>query len=114
VGLYWRGEQGLDEGSLVVRFFEVASESLRHDALDLVGRYLDGTEPIEEELVVRMKALWEARLAAGVRSPESHAKELSAFAWWMKAHRLDLDWRLAQLLEVLKTVGPVDPGFIVV
>lgn len=113
--LYWHGQQGLGEDSLVTRFFEVASADLRYEALSFIGRNLQGTkEEIPEEVIVRVKALWQKRLEAGVANPEDHAKELSAFAWWVKVDRFDLDWRLAQLAKVLRTVGPVAPTFVVV
>ena len=112
--LYWHGLQGLEEGSLVSRFFEVASEDLRHEALDWIGRNLQTNEEIPTEAIERAKALWEVRLRVGTENPTGHAKELAAFAWWVKAERLDLDWRLTQLLMVLRGIGPVDPAFVAV
>jgi hypothetical protein len=113
--LYWHGQQALGSGSLLDQFFEVASEELRHQALDFIGRSLENDrDEISEEIIERMKVLWQVRLRIGMADPVTHAKELSAFAWWTKAARLDLDWRLDQLLDVLRTVGPVDPGFVAV
>jgi hypothetical protein len=112
--LYCRGLQGLEEGSLVSRFFELASEDLRHEALEWIGRNLQANEEILTEVIGRAKVLWQSRLRAGTANPTVHAKELAAFAWWVKAERLDLDWRLSQLLMLLKNVGSVAPAFIAV
>jgi hypothetical protein len=112
--LYWHGLQGLEKGSLVARFFELAAEDLRHEALDWIGRTLQGKDDVPAEVIERVKALWDFRLRAGLDDSAAHAKELAAFAWWVKAERLDLDWRLAQLLKVLKSVGSVDPAFVAV
>ena len=110
--LYWHGIQGLDEGSIVARFFETAPEELRHEALDYIGRCLEPSndDEIPDDVIARLKELWRRRLAAGVANPSSHAKELSAFGWWAKAGRLDLEWRFEQLRKRPGAGGPGRPG----
>jgi hypothetical protein len=113
--VYWHGKETLETGSVVSRFFEVAPEDLRHDAIESLGRDLESADAEVPEVVIeRLKALWEDRLRVGTLAPNLHAKELSAFSWWMKAPRLDLDWRLTQLLSVLRVTGTVDVSFMVV
>jgi hypothetical protein len=100
---YWLGQIPLTgEGSeLLSRFFEVAEDRLRGHAIQFMGRSLRNTEgDIPHDVRDRFIALWKVRLAAARETAPN--KELAAFGWWFGSKKLDPEWAMAQLLEVLK------------
>ena len=64
--LYWRGKLALDEDEgLLQRFYANAGDTLRGYAIEFIGRSLLNTDgEISTEIVARLQALWEYRLAA--------------------------------------------------
>jgi len=112
--LYGRGRLALDgPNGLLALFYEKASDALRGHSISVAGRHLhvdDAQEPISDEVLNRLKMLWEQRLAAAQASasPASHAAELAAFGWWFASAKFDNTWAIDQLLEVLRLVGKVD------
>jgi len=116
--LYWQGKLDLDEpGSLLARFFELASDKLRGYALEFIGRSLCNTQDaIDPQILNRLQVLWDQRLEAARSStePSSYATELAAFSWWFSSTKFDDSWAIAQLKQVLELVGKVDPDFLVV
>ncbi len=103
--LYWRGKLTLDESDgLLMRFYAKASDTLCGHAFSTEGRRFYNTkETILPEVLGRLKALWERRLAAAQAdpSPTSHAAELAAFGWWFASAKFDDTWALDQLTQVL-------------
>ena len=63
---------------------------------------------VDDEVAVRFRDLWDKRLAA-LKAGETGADELKGFAWWFSSGKLDDDWSLAQLLDLLESGGRVDP-----
>lgn len=116
--LYWRGKLSLDESDgLLARFYAKASDALCGHAFSVEGRRLrEAPETIPSEILDRLKTLWERRLAVAqaARPPASHAAELAAFGWWFTSAKFDDAWAIAQLIEVLKLVGKVEPDHMVV
>jgi len=108
---HWRGKLSLDD-PLLATFWEKAPDTLRGHALEFVGRALKQTEEeIPEEIIERLKNLWESRLEQARRSPSpsEFAKELAAFGWWFVSAKFDVDWALDQLIASLQIVGKTEP-----
>ncbi len=107
---YWRGKISLDDPeSLLVQFYEKASDKVCFHAMDFIGRILQDAV-ISEEILNRLMSFWEYRLA-GIKasdSPSSHESEIAAFGWWFVSGKFEDDWALNQLTEVLRMVGTVD------
>src|SRR5207245_3301141 len=103
---YWLGLIPLTgEGSeLLTRFFEKADDGLRAHAIDFMGRSLGNTEgDVPHDVRNRFIALWKIRFAAARETAPN--KELAAFGWWFGSKKLDPEFAITQLLEVLKVVG---------
>jgi hypothetical protein len=112
---YWRGRIPLSgEGAaLLGRFFEKADDPLRAAAIESMGRSLGNTEgDVPPDVYDRFVALWTVRLTAARETAPN--KELAAFGWWFGSKKLDPEWAMAQLLEVLKAGGKIDADFLVV
>lgn len=116
--LYWVGQLALDEPrGMLDRFYAVAPLELRTHAIDYAGRSLSSIEDEPEPgSIERMKALWQYRFD-WVQSPDSPADapaELVDFGWWFTSGKLDDEWALAQLQEVLRLGVKVEPDHMVV
>jgi hypothetical protein len=102
-----RGVLGADD-ALILRFFELASPELRGHIHRFLGRSLRSAEA-SEAAVSRGMALWDARLAASGDALAGELNELEALGWWFAASAVGADWRIANLLEVLRrTSGSID------
>ncbi|MEX2587803.1 MAG: thioredoxin domain-containing protein [Actinomycetota bacterium] len=106
---YLRGRLALDRSGLLQQFFASAHPKLRRHALAFVGRSLQGQQgqqqgKIPRDLLLRMRTLWERRLAPAkkAKSPGDYFDELSAFGWWFASGKLDDSWSLTQLTSVLE------------
>lgn len=115
---YWQGKLPLDDATgLLTRFHEKATDALRGEALEFVGRSLGRPdEALPEEISVRLKKLWEKRLATITASgiPADHTGELAAFGWWFVSRKFDDAWTMSQLLGVLSLVQKAEPDHLVV
>ena len=109
---YWRGELGLDDtNGLLSFFYEKAPGSLRAKGLESVGRRLrNEEEDVNEEVIQRLRRLWESRLRdAGEANDKSpYEKELAAFGWWFASGRFDDNWAIEKLIESIEVGGNVD------
>ena len=107
---YWRGKIPLDDPeSLLIQFYEKASDKLCSHAMSFIGRILQNAM-ISEEILNRLMSLWEYRLA-GIKASESsssHESEIAAFNWWFVSGKFEDNWALNQLTEVLHRVETVD------
>lgn len=116
--LYWNGKLPLEDATgLLARFFEKATDALRGEALEFLGRSLGRPdEPLPEENSVRLKKLWEKRLATITTSgtPTNHTAELAAFGWWFVSQKFDDAWAMPQLLAALSLVQKTEPDYHVV
>lgn len=73
-----------------------------------MGLSLENAAVVGEEVAVRFRDLWDKRLAA-FKAGETGTDELKGFAWWFSSGKLDDDWLLAQLRDLLKSSGHVNP-----
>lgn len=101
---YWRGDLSLDTmQGLLARFYGKADDELRAKAMSFVGQSLQSTSgEISPEITARLRALWSARLESIRDHPEAGQRELAAFGWWFVSGKLEDDWSLSQLKEVLR------------
>ena len=113
---YWRGlvQYGGEEDSLLDLFYECADDELRAHVIEFVGRAVGHAPMLEEPVATRFRDLWRLRLEEGRAAPDEHRAELAAFGWWFANDAFDADWRLGNILEVLRLVGFVQPDFEVV
>jgi hypothetical protein len=115
---YWRGKLDLDEqGGLLERFYEKASDTLRAHAVEFIGRSLRNTEgDVNAEVLERLRSLWDMRLDVACRSPspEMHAAELAAFGWWFVSGKFEDSWAVEQLSVVLSLTHKIDADWLVI
>lgn len=115
---YWHGNLPLEDATgLLARFFEKATDALRGEALEFLGRNVDRPdEALPEEYSLRLKKLWETRLATIIASgtPTEHAAELASFGWWFASGKLDDAWAVPQLLIALSLVRKTGADYQVV
>jgi hypothetical protein len=101
------------EDPLLERFFTQAPIELRGHAIEYMGLSLENAAAVDEAVAVRFRDLLDRRLAA-FKAGETGADELKGFAWWFSSGKLDEDWSLAQLRDLLESGGRVDPDHAVV
>lgn len=106
---YWHGDLTTSD-DLVAAFFSTAGAKLRGHALETIGRGLHQLEELPSSVVAqRLKALFDWRL-----EQTNVAQELEAFGWWFASGKLDDDWSMKVLVELLsKSVLP-EPDHMVV
>jgi len=113
--LYWRGRLTWDnEDGILPRFFDVAPDDARGEALNFVGHSLwrgDFEVPLDQS--ARLRELWSRRWGEVRRDPQGHRKEAAAFGWWFASKKLPDDWLLQQLLEVLAAGFALDADHLV-
>jgi hypothetical protein len=118
VVFYWRGKLDLDHPeSLLVRFWEKASPSVKGWAIQFVGRSLTNDKAsVQPEIIKRLEALWEKRLSEAKSTPdkENFLPEMVAFGWWFASAKFDDKWSIEQLLEALRITQKTDPDHLVV
>ena len=114
--LYWRGKIGLHD-ELLERFWEKAGDDLSGYAIQFIGMNLRRTpREIQEEILERLKQLWESRLET-VRSSEElgrKLKQITAFGWWFVSGKFDDRWALEQLRKALEVARWVEPDYSVI
>jgi hypothetical protein len=114
---YWRGKLSLDEpDGLLALFYRRAPDSLKAHALEFLGRVLrDTQEHISEEILDRLRLLWERRLVAVREATPSvvGSSELVAFDWWFASRRFEDSWAITQLIEALKLARRAEPDDLV-
>lgn len=104
--LYWHGMLNLDEPQGLLRdFFSKAPDSVRAEAIEFLGRSLEGVQvPLADDVAERLCRLWEWRVgeARTAERPEAYAKELGAFGWWFASAKFEDNWSLEQLQQALE------------
>ena len=117
VGFYWAGVMGkLPEASVLLSFYEKASDSLRSHITWYVGVSLRHEKgQVAEKYLEPIRALWHWRIEQAKQAADTSqfAEELSRFGWWCCDQGFDEDWVLEQLEVVLQLVGRVDPDHVV-
>jgi hypothetical protein len=110
VTLFGHGDLTLDD-PLLNRFFARAPIDLRGHAIEFVGISLMNAATVSNEIAARSREFWERRLAA-FKAGETIADELKGFAWWFGSGKLDDDWSLGQLRDLLESGGRIDPDHV--
>lgn len=112
---YWRGKLQLDDAtSLLSEFFAKAPDKLRGHAIEFIGRSLRNTEgELEAKYQIRLKALWESRVASASKTPSAHSEEFLAFGWWFASQKFDDSWIIPQLVVAAETVKRLEPAHMV-
>jgi hypothetical protein len=111
--LYWRGELELEQGILAT-FYERASDTLRGQVFEFVGRSLKNTtDEVPPEILERLRLLWEKRLKVVQNAKEANLynQELAAFGWWFVSRKFDDSWAMAQLQQVLQLVDSIEADY---
>ena len=105
LAFYWHDRLKLDD-PLMVRFFEVANDQVRGQALAFVGQSLrSGDQRPTDDVVERVKALWEWRVESSEKGQGAHSEEMTAFGWTFASGQLDAAWDLAHLEATLPLAG---------
>jgi len=114
---YWRGKLDLDEqGEMLRRFYEKASDSLRAHAIEFIGRSLSNTEgAVEAEVLEPLRSIWVIRLdaARAALNHGTHTRELAAFGWWFASGKFDDSWAVEQLSAALSLTRKIDADWLV-
>jgi hypothetical protein len=116
LALFWVEVINLDESdTLIERFFANASIHSRGEFISKIGwRLLYGTrEPhnieINHELRQRLQKFLDWRIAkAKEPSFSDDISDLKYFSWWFASDKLDNQWAISKLIEVLGLLGTVD------
>jgi hypothetical protein len=110
---YWRGKLALEEpGGLLGRFYTQATDQLRAEAIEFVGRSLANTMgDIPIEIMDRLRALWEQRMlvARAAHDASNVTQELASFGWWFVSEKFEEDWAIRHLEEVLRIAKRAEP-----
>jgi hypothetical protein len=110
---YWRGLADLSDSGIIHKFFETADVHYRSEALRFIGFELKKGSPPDQEIIKRLKELWESRLKELSEHPEKVAEELEQFGSWFASGVFDDDWSLATLASSLKLAHNADPDYMV-
>jgi len=111
---YARGKIDLsDPEGKFYKFWTKASDKLRGHALAHAGELLQREMP-PPEILKRLQALWESRLAVAKVSPDNHKAEMAAFGWWFVSKKFDDKWAIDQLIESLEISGKTKPDHLVI
>ena len=104
VAIYWHGAELLHNDPVEL-LFQVANPKLRQFTIEFVGRVLEDSENVSNEILDRIVKLWENRLETC--SGTDGFQELEGFGLWVDVPHLNEEWRLSQLVEVLRLAGRV-------
>jgi hypothetical protein len=102
---------------LLTELFTKAPDRIRGHAFHQIGFALyHEKNTVPPEIMERFKALWKQRLAVAKNATDKKADitELLAFGWWFAGNKLDDDWAISHLYEVLKLIGKVEVDHLVV
>jgi hypothetical protein len=115
---YWQGLVAREAGGLLETMFASANTKLRAHAITFVGRSLMESKTIPIEPVERLQELvdWRLGLAKATSDPRirrSTADELIGFGWWFVSDKLNGDWALERLIEILRITAGVEPEHLV-
>ncbi len=111
---YWSGKLDNDS-SLLPAFFDRADGKLRGHVLSFVGRSLRNSDgAISSDITKRLMTLLEKRVEVARQHPDNAIEELAGYGWWFTCGKLDVDWSLRQLLEILRLTGRIESEHMVV
>ncbi len=110
---YWLGLYPIeDETGLLYQFFAGASDKVRAEAIEFIGRSLDRTDdPVEPVVLDRLQRLCARRFDEARHDPATHRAELRAFGWCVGSGKFEPRWAVQNLLDVLRLTQNIDPDF---
>jgi len=105
--LYAWGKIGLEEGSLVDRFFSVAPPSLTGHVIQFLGHDMQrkSDEPVNVDVQERLKRLWDWRAEKCAGPSNIPDEELKAFGLWFAWGEYDPDWAFPSLEAAIRGPG---------
>jgi hypothetical protein len=117
VAFFWRGRlDWVDRKGLLTRFFQKAPVELRAYFFEYIGRSLRNS-PLKEgdyyNLLERLRRFLADRISATKQSGKEES-ELEPFGWWFIANQFESDWRMENLLSVLRLSHKISPDWLVV
>ena len=113
----WGELERQGQENLLTRFFDVAEDALRAQAIDYAGDCAgEHQEEDDEDALDRLRSLWEKRVEAIEAAPTkaNFLKELRAFGSWYVSGAFDEAWALNQLRWELSITGEAEPDHLVV
>lgn len=114
--MYYWGKLNLQD-ELILEFYTKSSDKIRGHALHYLGYSLYSEKgPIAPEILERVRALCDVRLAAIKNATDKsvHQSELAAFGWWFASAKFDDTWSLSHLIEVLGSSQGIEVDHLVV
>lgn len=108
---FWRNKIDIDS-PLLLKFWNKAPDMLRAYAISFIGQSLKDTlAPIPDNILQRLKSLWEYRFKSAKQSKELgiDKKEISEFGWWAISEKFDEQWVGEQLILVLELCHEIKP-----
>ena len=107
--LYATGVIGLDtDDGLMTELFGESPTGLLAEALSHLGWSIFRTsDPLGEELLARLMALWDWR-EAEVEAGLADLTELQGFGWWLRSNRFPIGWALPQMVRVAEAPYRLD------
>ena len=103
--LYARGDLKLDD-DLLEHFLENTKPDIRRSAIGFVGRILQQDDDLPDEVMVRLKTLWEVYWGGNGARDASQDPDSWLFGSWFSSGRFPASWALDQL-ESFTTVVPL-------
>ncbi|KQO99689.1 hypothetical protein ASF30_07215 [Leifsonia sp. Leaf264] len=92
-----RGQLPIDD-ALMVAFFSDEPADVRGDAIGHIAWEFMHAEVVDEEIRVRLEALWDCRVDH-VRKHPSDRDELKDFYWFVRSRKFEKAWWVPRLLE---------------
>jgi hypothetical protein len=111
---YWNGYLDLADGGVIKTFFETADVKYRTEALHFIGFALkEDKSETRDEVLDRLKILWDYRLTDLASSNKENQKELEEFGIWFASNAFADDWAIGNLQKVLVITQNANPDFMV-
>ena len=110
--LYLNGEIELkSQDSIISKFFSLAPDNLISIGIGYIGRHLKEIKDHEKfnDVLIRLKELWEFRLSETEKDTDKHKRELSNFVYWFINSIFQKNWVISRLKETLVLLnGDID------
>lgn len=115
MSFYWRGRYPLEEDQgLIHQFFSIASDRIRAEAIEFIGRSLAKIQgPIDSTVLDRIEHLLARRFQYTSLDPDANQAELKAFGWCFGSGKFDRGLAITRLRDVLRLTRRINPDFLV-
>jgi hypothetical protein len=112
--LYGRGQLGLEEGSLVRRFVDTATSSIRRHAMRFIGLTLENSPTVPDDILKRFQALWTTYWSTTGKGDAQEKPTDSLFGDWFTSAKFPDEWALERLEEFVEVVPTPSPDYEIV